>query len=145
MVSRGCPRGYPGGHSGAKTSVRPSKSCEKAKQFRADIHDPKTRTSMTTGELLGSIFGRTDFSRIFFFGPQDFFRGFSRRIFSPHFCGKSAQKNPPGKSPAKSSKICTTKIPNTFLQRGRAKSYKLLRSEELGAISSSHNRRGQGK
>ena len=36
------------------------------------------------------------------------------------FVGKSAQKNPPVKSPAKSSKIYTIKIPNTFLQRGRA-------------------------
>ena len=34
--------------------------------------------------------------------------------------GKSAQKNPPGKSPAKSSKNNTTKIPDTFLQRGWA-------------------------
>ena len=51
----------------------------------------------------------------FYFWAAGFFRGFSRRIFSP---GKSAQKNPPGKSPAKSSKIDTTKIPDTFLQRG---------------------------
>ena len=37
--------------------------------------------------------------------------------------GNSAQKNPPGKSPAKSSKIYTTKIPDTFLQRGQAKNF----------------------
>ena len=38
----------------------------------------------------------------------------------PRFCGK--QKNPPpGKSPRKTSKIYTTKIPDTLLQRGRAK------------------------
>ena len=52
-----------------------------------------------------------------------FFYGFCRRNVSPHFCGKSAQKNPPGKSPAKSSNIVTTKIPGTFLQRGRAKMF----------------------
>ena len=51
--------------------------------------------------------------------------GFSSRIFSPDFFssflwGKSAQKNPPGKSRSKSSKIYTTKIADTFLQRGRA-------------------------
>ena len=36
------------------------------------------------------------------------------------FVGKSAQRNPPGKSPAKSSKSHTTKITDTFLQRGQA-------------------------
>ena len=41
------------------------------------------------------------------FGPLEIFRGFCRRIF----VGKSAQKNPPGESPAKSSKIDTTKSP----------------------------------
>ena len=49
--------------------------------------------------FLGSVPGRTDFSRIFIFVPPDFFRGFSRRIFSPHFCGekvprKILQENP---------------------------------------------------
>ena len=51
--------------------------------------------------------------RIFF---ADFVAGFFRLIF----VGKSAQKNPPGKSPAKSSEIYTTKIPDTFLQSGQA-------------------------
>ena len=53
----------------------------------------------------------------FFVGPPDFFRGFVAGFF---LGGKSAQKNPPGKSPAKASKIYTTKFPNAFLQRGRA-------------------------
>ena len=75
--------------------------------------------------LLGSDFGRTDFSRIFIFEPSDF-----PRILSPDFLSSFLwekvprkilqEKNPPGKSPAKSSKIYTTKIPDTFLQRGRA-------------------------
>ena len=60
--------------------------------------------------ILGPAFGRTDFSRIFIFEPPDFFADFLAGFFSPHFCGKSAQKNPPGKSPRKSSKIYTTKI-----------------------------------
>ena len=74
-------------------------------------------------EILGSVFGRTDFSRIFVFGPPDFFADFVAGFFLLIFVGKSAQKNPPGKSPAKSSKIYTTKIPDTFLQRGRAKNH----------------------
>ena len=41
------------------------------------------------------------------------------------FVGKSAQKNhPPGKSPARSSKIYTAKIPDTSLQRGRASKFR---------------------
>ena len=61
-------------------------------------------------ELLGSDFGRTDFSRIFIFGPPDFFADFLAGFFILIFVGKSAQENPPGKSPGKSSKIYTTKI-----------------------------------
>ena len=60
--------------------------------------------------LSGSGFGRTDFSRIFIFGPPDFFTDFLAGFFLLIFVGKSAQKNPPGKSPRKFSKIYTTKI-----------------------------------
>ena len=60
--------------------------------------------------MLGPVLGRTDFSRIFIFGPPDFFADFVAGFFLLIFVGKSAQKNPPGKSPAKSSKIYTTKI-----------------------------------
>ena len=74
-------------------------------------------------ELLASDFGRTDFSRIFIFEPPDFFPDFVAGFFLLIFAGKSAQKNPPGKSPAKSSKTYTTKIPDNFLQRGWAKNY----------------------
>ena len=63
-------------------------------------------------ELLGSIFGGADFSRIFIFEPPDFFADFVTRFFSSCLWGKSAQKNPPGKSPAKSAKIYATKIPD---------------------------------
>ena len=37
--------------------------------------------------------------------------------------GKSAQKNSPGNSPAKSSQFYTTKTPDNFLQRGWAKPF----------------------
>ena len=60
--------------------------------------------------MLGSDLGRTDFSRIFIFGRPDFFADFVAGFFLLIFVAKSAQKNPPGKSPAKSSKIYTTKI-----------------------------------
>ena len=48
--------------------------------------------------LLGLVFGRSDFSRIFVFEPR-IFRGFCRRIFSAYFCGakvprKVLQENP---------------------------------------------------
>ena len=71
--------------------------------------------------FLGPVHGRTDFSWIFIFEPPDFFADFLAGFFLLIFVGKSAQKNPPRKSPGKSSKIYTTKIPDTFLQRGRAK------------------------
>ena len=64
-------------------------------------------------------FWQNGFFADFYFWAAGFFRGFSRRIFLLIFVGKSAQKNPPRKSPAKSSKILTTKIPDTFLQRVR--------------------------
>ena len=60
--------------------------------------------------FLGPAFGRTDFSRIFIFEPPDFFADFLAGFFLLIFVGKSAQKNPPGKSPGKSSKIYTTNI-----------------------------------
>ena len=73
--------------------------------------------------LLWSDFGRTDFAD-FHFEPPDFFADFVAGFFLLIFLwGKRAQRNPPQKSPAKSSKIYTTKIPDTFLQRGRPKCY----------------------
>ena len=56
-----------------------------------------------------------------FFGPPDFFADFLAGFFLLLFCvWKSTQKNPPNESPAKSPKNYTTKIPDTFLQKGRA-------------------------
>ena len=61
-------------------------------------------------EQLGPDFGRMDFFADFYFWAAGFFsRIFSPDFFSSFFVGKSAQKNPPGKSPGKSSKIYTTK------------------------------------
>ena len=78
-------------------------------------------------QFLGSDFGRTDFSRIFIFGPPDFFADFLTGFFLRIFVGKSAQKNPPGKSPRKSSKTYTTKIlRHTNLQIGWGNSFKQI-------------------
>ena len=72
--------------------------------------------------FLGPVFGRTDFSRFLLLGRRIFSRIVSPDFFSSFLWGTSAQKNPPGTSPAKSSKIYATKIPNTFLQRIRPNS-----------------------
>ena len=80
----------------------------------------ETKTNSTEG-IIRVGFWQNGFFADFHFWAAGFFCGFSRRIFSPHFCGQNAQKNPPGKSPAKSSKNYTTKMPDTCLQRGRAK------------------------
>ena len=77
-------------------------------------------------EFLGPVHGRTYFSRIFVFELSDFFADFLAGFLLLIFVRKSGQKNYPRKSPAKSSKINTTKIPETFLQRGRAKSLPLF-------------------
>ena len=69
--------------------------------------------------LAASVLSRMDYSRICVFGPPDVFADFVTRLFRIIFVRTSAQKNPPGKSPAKSSKIYTTKIPDTSLQRGK--------------------------
>ena len=84
---------------------------------------PRNYVVIISARMLGSDFGRTDFSRIFIFGPPDFFVDFVAGFFLLIFVGKSGQKNPPGKSPAKSSKIYTTKIPETFLQIGQGKGW----------------------
>ena len=76
------------------------------------------RKLFSVGFILGSGFGRTDFSRIFIFWPPDFLRIVSPDFLSSFLWEKVPKKNPPRKSPAKSSKIYTTKIPDTF--RGRA-------------------------
>ena len=64
-------------------------------------------------------FRQNGFFADFFLGRRVFSRILSPDYFASFLWGKSAQKNPPGKSLAKSSKFYTTKIPGTFLQRGQ--------------------------
>ena len=60
--------------------------------------EKKNKLPLLNG-FLGSVFGRTDFSRTFIFGPPDFFRGFSRRIISPRSCGKRCPEKSSRKIP----------------------------------------------
>ena len=57
---------------------------------------PIAQIALEPIDLLGPVLGRMDFSRIFIFGPPDFFADFLPGSFSPHFCGK--------KCPEKSSR-----------------------------------------
>ena len=58
-------------------------------------------------------FWQNRFFADFYFWAAGFFADFVAGFLLLIFVGKSAQKNPPGKSPAKSSNISTTKIPDS--------------------------------
>ena len=114
---------WPKSHFGVRFSI----SAAICRPFQAWGHFPfPISRGFCAGQVSHSVNvrgrfpGRMKFSRIFIFGPADFFANFLAGFFLLIFVGKSAQKNPPGKSPAKSSKIYTTRIPDSFLQRGRA-------------------------
>ena len=81
-----------------------------------------TRTSCSAKTiLLGSVFGRTDFSRIFIFGPPDFFVDFVAGFFSSFSREKVPRKilqENPQRNPLK---FTQQKSPTYFLQRGRDK------------------------
>ena len=83
------------------------------------------RFVMRMARFLGSVFGRTDFLRIFSFGLLDFFADFVARFFLLILWKKCPEKSS-RKFPGKSSKIYTTKTPDTFLQRGRANNLFLI-------------------
>ena len=76
------------------------------------------RNARRTSQILGSVLGRMDFSQIFIFGPRDFFADFETDS-SPHFCGNKCPEKSSRNIPGKLLQICTTKILDTFLQRGR--------------------------
>ena len=58
----------------------------------------------------------------FYFWAAGFFRGFCRRIFASHFCGKKSPEKSSGKIPGKIlQNLYNKNPPDTFLQRGRAK------------------------
>ena len=86
--------------------------------------EERLQAVMKGAQFWGSVLGRTDFSQIFIVEPPDFFADFVAGCFLFIFVRKSVQKNPPGKSPTKSSKIYTAKISDTCLQRSRAQFWK---------------------
>ena len=99
------------------------------------------RFSPLSSQLLGPVHGRTDFSRIFIFEPPDFFADFLAGFFLLIFVGKRAQKNPPRKSPGKSSKIYTTKSATHFCRgagpivgRKRASFPEITKLEKAGTV-----------
>ena len=81
--------------------------------------------------FLGSVFGRTDFSRIFIFGPPDFFADFLAGFFLLIFRGKMPRKilqeNPRENPP----RVIRQKSSDTFLQIGQG--------NDFGALSNSRN------
>ena len=66
-------------------------------------------------------FWQNGFFADFYFWAAGFFRGFCRRMFSPHFCGEKCPEKSSRKIPDKILKMLYNKIPDTFLQRGWAK------------------------
>ena len=80
----------------------------------------ETKTEKSN-DLFGSVFVRTDLTRILFLSRRMFFRGFCCRISPSYCCGQKCSEKSGWKIPGRSSKICTTKIPDKFLQRGQAK------------------------
>ena len=53
------------------------------------------------GPIFRVGFWQNGFFADFYFWAAGFFRGFSRRIFSPHFCGKKCPEKSSGKIPGK--------------------------------------------
>ena len=94
---------------------------------RATPEDLSLRNAglLSRGDLRAGSWQNGFFADFYFiFEPSDFFTDFLSGFFFSDFCGKKwpekFSKKIPGKI-AKSSKINTTKVPNTYLQRGRAK------------------------
>ena len=80
----------------------------------------KIKSQKICSDLLGSGFGRTDFSRISIFGSPDFFADFLAGFCLPQFCGK--------KCPEKSSR----KIPGKILQNLHNKNPRHISAEGPG-------------
>ena len=128
-----CTKGIPGNFLPAG-QARPTFSNKKLLHLHANFFGhvlcQMLKTQITTSDrdlLFGGIFStgyfragfwQNGFFADFYFWAAGFFRGFYRRIFSPLFCGKKCPEKSSRKIP---SKITTTKIPDTFLQRVRPK------------------------
>ena len=99
--------------------------------------------SLASPNILGSGFGRTDFSGIFIYGPPDFFADFLAGFFLLIFVGKSAQKNPRKNPP----KFIPQNPPTHFCRLAGARKEDKLRRKRLRlpdfAFCSKERRTGQ--
>ena len=78
--------------------------------------------SKITQNYQGRFLAERIFRGFLFLSRRVFVRGSCRRILSPHFCEKIAQKNPPGKFPAKFFQIVYyNKSPTHFCRGARPK------------------------
>ena len=72
--------------------------------------------------ILRAGFRQNGFFADFYFWAAGFFRGFSRRIFSPHFCGKKCPEKSSGKIPGKIlQKLYNKNPPTHFCRLARAR------------------------
>ena len=77
-------------------------------------------------------FRQNGFFADFYFWAAGFFRGFSRRIFSPHFCGKKCPEKSSRKIPGKILQNLYNKNPsNTFLQIAQGNFWTIVLSAPL--------------
>ena len=90
-------------------------------------------TQVFSSQLLGPVFGRTDFSRTIFWAAG-FLHGFCRRIFSSFLWGKVPRKSS-RKIPGKILQNLHNKIPGTFLQRGWANSCHALKAVSTPSLN----------
>ena len=117
-------RGKAGESSGisAGSSNRPENSPSKTgRKGGENVHNRRVPIFSVLGgnevDMSGPAFGRTDFFADFYFCAAGFFRGFSRRIFSPHFCGKKCPEKSPRKIPGKILQYLYNKNPPTHFCR----------------------------
>ena len=95
------------------------------------------RGLLEKGSFLGPAFGRTEFSRIFsgFLGRRFFFfRGFSRRIFSPHFCGKKVPRKILQENPRQNPPKFIQQNPRHISEEGPGQSFRKVHFLEIPEI-----------
>ena len=93
------------------------------KQVRQKESGQKVTKEMTeTSENVRAGFRQNGFFADFYFWATGFFRGFSRRILSPHFCGKKCPEKSSRKIPGKIlQKVYNKNPPTHFCRLPRAK------------------------
>ena len=90
-------------------------------------------------------FGQNGFFADFYFWATGFFRGFCRRIFSPHFCGKKWPEKSSRKIPGKILQNLYNKNPPTHFCRGAGPKIENFRDGYLADVRGSFGRTSQAK